>query len=82
MHASDGIREPSLQFSITVPATSANLGPGFDAVGVALGLYLRADVEPADAFELSFLPGGYMPTHTGSHPNFPRYAYVSRTKFP
>ncbi|MDX1931179.1 MAG: homoserine kinase [Capsulimonadales bacterium] len=26
-------------FTISVPATSANLGPGFDALGVALGLY-------------------------------------------
>lgn len=27
------------QVTITVPATSANLGPGFDCLGVALGLY-------------------------------------------
>jgi len=65
MHASDEIRGLSLRFSITVPATSANLGPGFDAVGVALGLHVHAEVEPAEAFELSFLPGSYMPTHTG-----------------
>ena len=25
--------------TITIPATSANLGPGFDCLGVALGLY-------------------------------------------
>lgn len=29
---------------ITVPASSANLGPGFDVLGVALGLYLTLDV--------------------------------------
>ncbi|GAA2186924.1 homoserine kinase [Micromonospora lupini] len=34
---------------VRVPATSANLGPGFDALGLALGLYddLAAEVSPA-----------------------------------
>ena len=27
-------------FSLRVPASSANLGPGFDALGLALGIYL------------------------------------------
>ncbi len=30
------------------PASSANLGPGFDALAVALGLYVEVTVEPAD----------------------------------
>ncbi|KJE22980.1 homoserine kinase [Frankia torreyi] len=30
---------------VRVPATSANLGPGFDAFGLALGLYDEVDVE-------------------------------------
>lgn len=29
---------------VTVPATSANLGPGLDSLGLALGLYARFDV--------------------------------------
>lgn len=29
------------QLAVTVPATSANLGPGFDCIGVALALYNR-----------------------------------------
>jgi homoserine kinase len=29
---------------IKVPATSANMGPGFDSVGVALGLYLTLEI--------------------------------------
>ena len=29
---------------ITVPATSANIGPGFDSVGVALSKYLTIEV--------------------------------------
>ncbi|HEY2552342.1 MAG TPA: homoserine kinase [Streptosporangiaceae bacterium] len=30
---------PAGQVTVTVPATSANLGPGFDALGLALGLH-------------------------------------------
>ncbi len=33
---------PSEHAAVRVPATSANLGPGFDAMGVALSLYLTA----------------------------------------
>ncbi|MFC5630367.1 MULTISPECIES: homoserine kinase [Streptococcus] len=34
---------------ITVPATSANIGPGFDSVGVALSKYLTIEIkEPTD----------------------------------
>jgi homoserine kinase len=33
---------------IQVPATTANLGPGFDVLGLALSLYLTVDVEPTD----------------------------------
>ncbi len=32
---------------IRVPASSANLGPGFDALGMALGIYLTCRFEPA-----------------------------------
>ena len=34
------------------PASSANLGPGFDALAVALSLYAEVSVEPAERFEL------------------------------
>lgn len=38
---------------ITVPATSANIGPGFDSVGVAFSKYLTIEVlEPADKWEV------------------------------
>jgi len=36
-----------------VPASSANLGPGFDALAVALTLYLEVTLEAADAFAIS-----------------------------
>lgn len=32
-------------FTVTVPATSANLGPGFDTLGLAMDLFLKVDVE-------------------------------------
>src|SRR5580692_12802625 len=31
-----------------VPASTANLGPGFDALALALDLYVEVEVEPAD----------------------------------
>jgi homoserine kinase len=34
------------------PASSANLGPGFDTLAVALALYVEVEVEPADALTL------------------------------
>ena len=37
---------------IRVPATSANIGPGFDCLGLALSLYNYFTVEPAETYEL------------------------------
>jgi homoserine kinase len=39
-------------FTVEVPGTSANLGPGFDALGLALDLVNTVRVEPADAWEM------------------------------
>jgi homoserine kinase len=39
---------------VRVPATVANLGPGFDALGVAIRMYLEVEVEPRrDSIEIS-----------------------------
>lgn len=38
---------------VRVPATSANLGPGFDALGLALSLYNEFEVEEIDGLEFS-----------------------------
>jgi homoserine kinase len=38
---------------VRVPASSANLGPGFDALAVALTLYLEVSLEVADAFAIT-----------------------------
>jgi homoserine kinase len=55
------------QFAVSVPATSANLGPGFDSVGLALDLRIRADVTVLDAGETSrwTFTGSEAPTHGG-----------------
>jgi homoserine kinase len=37
------------RFAVSVPATSANLGPGFDTIGLALELRIRADVRVLEA---------------------------------
>ena len=37
---------------LSLPATSANLGPGFDALGLAMALYLTIDATAADAFHI------------------------------
>ncbi|MCU1248242.1 MAG: homoserine kinase [Edaphobacter sp.] len=37
---------------LRLPATSANLGPGFDAVGLAMGLYLTIDATTAEDFRI------------------------------
>jgi homoserine kinase len=38
---------------LRLPATSANLGPGFDAVAVALDFFLEIQAEPAEEFSIS-----------------------------
>lgn len=37
---------------LAVPATSANLGPGYDCLGLALNLYNYLELEPADSWKL------------------------------
>jgi homoserine kinase len=36
-----------------VPASSANLGPGFDTLAIALGLHVEVSIDKADAFSMS-----------------------------
>ena len=35
-------------FKVKVPATSANMGPGFDCIGIALDLYNEVEVYESD----------------------------------
>lgn len=43
---------------VRVPATSANLGPGFDVLGLALGLHNEVAVEEADGVTVAVLGEG------------------------
>ncbi len=49
---------------VRVPASSANLGPGFDSLGLAVSLYLTVTAEPAAAWEVY--------SKTPSHAHFPK----------
>lgn len=40
-------------FYARLPATSANLGPGFDAVGLAMSLFLHVRAQPSPAFAIT-----------------------------
>ena len=41
--------------TVRVPASSANLGPGFDALGMALEIYLVCRFEPSDRLTIRAL---------------------------
>ena len=52
-------------FKVAVPATTANLGPGFNSLGLAFRLYNTLEMVPADGWQLDVsgegvgeLPGG------------------------
>jgi homoserine kinase len=44
--------QPASPLRLRLPATSANLGPGFDALGLAMALYLDIDAEVSTGFAL------------------------------
>lgn len=46
---------------IQIPATSANLGAGFDALGLALSYYNYVNMEEADGVNIVSLDGTYVP---------------------
>jgi len=46
--------EPGQRVTVRVPATSANLGPGYDSLGLALALHDTLTVESLDTDELVF----------------------------
>ncbi|WKA57633.1 homoserine kinase [Planococcus shenhongbingii] len=41
-------------FTVTVPASTANLGPGFDSIGLALDLHLSIHVSPANEWSVQY----------------------------
>lgn len=50
-----------MKIKVSVPATSANVGPGFDAVGLAVTLYNTATFEESDALDISSADGTRIP---------------------
>src|SRR3984957_19903938 len=50
---SDALRGNPGRLKLRLPATSANLGPGFDAAAVALDFYLEIDAQPAAEFSIA-----------------------------
>lgn len=42
------------EFSVKVPASSANLGPGFDSIGLALDLHLTVHASPATEWKVKY----------------------------
>jgi homoserine kinase len=46
------MKEDDAMFLIRVPASTANLGPGFDSIGLALGLYLDVKGQIAEEWEV------------------------------
>jgi homoserine kinase len=45
-------KDPGKPYLLRLPATSANLGPGFDALGLAMALYLTINATVAEAFHI------------------------------
>ncbi len=52
MTTSAAIRPELKPFHVRLPATSANLGPGFDALGLAMALYLTIDATADESFQI------------------------------
>jgi homoserine kinase len=55
-----------MRVRVRVPATSANLGPGFDALGLALALYNEVTLEEADAVSVTVEGEGAGRLETGA----------------
>lgn len=53
------------EFSVTVPASTANLGPGFDSIGLALDLQLSIFVSPASEWAVEYSDEGYQHLTSG-----------------
>ena len=47
---------------IRIPATSANLGAGFDALGLALTFYNYVEIEESDTIDIASTDGLDVPT--------------------
>ncbi len=50
-----------MKVSVTIPATTANIGPGFDCFGMALAIYNKVTIEelvyPDEGLQINMIPG-------------------------
>ncbi|QTD40198.1 homoserine kinase [Sporosarcina sp. Te-1] len=46
-------------FSVVVPATTANLGPGYDSIGLALSLYMTVEVSESEEWKVCYIGDEY-----------------------
>lgn len=53
-------------FKVKIPASTANLGPGFDSIGLALDLHLSITVSPASEWSVNNTTEGYQQLSSGS----------------
>ena len=54
------------EFLVRVPASTANLGPGFDSIGLALDLHLSILVSPSSHWTVEYKNVGYQQLSSGS----------------
>ncbi len=54
-----------MKITIGVPATTANLGPGFDCLALALDLWNEAEIEPAADFRVEVTGEGSVQASNG-----------------
>lgn len=65
LESEDGTNSNTMFFAaktVRVPATIANLGPGFDCLGLAVGLWLHASAEPNQQPEFIYGGNGTVPS--------------------
>jgi homoserine kinase len=76
---------PAAALRVRVPATSANLGPGFDCLGLALDLDLEVGVRASDRDRFAYRGEGRVPdrpdglVHVGFRAAFERLGLVAPT---
>ncbi len=51
-----------MKITVKVPATSANIGSGFDSLGLALNMYNKITVSHSDTIDITSSSGDYVPT--------------------
>src|SRR5690625_4393052 len=56
-------------FTLKIPASSANMGAGFDSIGLAVQRYLTLKIESSDAWAFDH-QSNFLPTYTNPEDHF------------